>query len=379
MKDLRRLRRAIVALSRSGADLSALLEEAMRHIDAAAPADAWCGLTLDPATHLMTGGVHEHGMGSGAILRLLEIEHREEDVNLFPDLARARSPVGVLSRATGGEPERSARWRDVLRPNGYERELRVVLRSGGRAWGAMVLMRTSGGHDFDADEVRAVEAISEPLAEAIRASLLVGLVGADGAPSAPGNAFLLLGPRNALEWASAGAEPVLEELREFGPAAPGGLPQSVLALANVSRQRAAHEASGVLNARVRTRVGRWLTLRASLVGDAATGKVAVTVEPSRPMEVASLVLDAYGLSRREAELVRYVLHGFDTEQIAEALRISAYTVQDHLKKIFDKVGVYSRKELVARVFFTHYLPRMGAGLPVGPDGWFLPDDDGPSR
>jgi hypothetical protein len=58
----------------------------------------------------------------------------------------------------------------------------------------------------------------------------------------------------------------------------------------------------------------------------------------------------------------------DFQGVTRWLGISPYTVQDHLKSIFDKVGVSSRKELVARVFFTHYLPRMEQ--PVGPDGWF---------
>jgi DNA-binding CsgD family transcriptional regulator len=42
--------------------------------------------------------------------------------------------------------------------------------------------------------------------------------------------------------------------------------------------------------------------------------------------------------------------GRRTEGIGEALRISEYTVQDHLKSIFDKTGFSSRKELAARLF-----------------------------
>ncbi|HSH78325.1 MAG TPA: helix-turn-helix transcriptional regulator, partial [Herpetosiphonaceae bacterium] len=87
-------------------------------------------------------------------------------------------------------------------------------------------------------------------------------------------------------------------------------------------------------------------------------RVAVIVEPAHPARISSLLMAAYGLTEREQEITRLVLQGASTAEIAEGLVVSAHTVQQHLKNIFDKTGVRSRRELVGNVFFSHYEPRL---------------------
>lgn len=55
------------------------------------------------------------------------------------------------------------------------------------------------------------------------------------------------------------------------------------------------------------------------------------------------------VSRREAEVLALVLQGKKACQIATELGISEYTVKDHLKHVYDKLGINSRSQLLARV------------------------------
>jgi DNA-binding NarL/FixJ family response regulator len=52
--------------------------------------------------------------------------------------------------------------------------------------------------------------------------------------------------------------------------------------------------------------------------------------------------------------------GLTNPQIAATLVLSPYTVQDHIKSLFEKTGVGSRQELVARVFLEDYMPHVAA-------------------
>jgi DNA-binding CsgD family transcriptional regulator len=96
---------------------------------------------------------------------------------------------------------------------------------------------------------------------------------------------------------------------------------------------------------------------ATLVDDGRS-RVAVIVEPAHPARIAPLLMSAYGLTEREQELTRLVLQGASTAEIAERLIVSPHTVQQHLKSIFEKTGVRSRRDLVGKVFFSYYEPRV---------------------
>ena len=72
-----------------------------------------------------------------------------------------------------------------------------------------------------------------------------------------------------------------------------------------------------------------------------------------------MILSAHQLTSREGEITQLVLQGLSTVDIADRLCITLNTVQGYLKSIFDKVGVRSRRELVAQLFHQHYMGQPG--------------------
>ena len=57
----------------------------------------------------------------------------------------------------------------------------------------------------------------------------------------------------------------------------------------------------------------------------------------------------YRLSAREGQITELVLRGLGNREIAQLLGITLTTAKKHLGRIFDKVGVDSRSQLMARL------------------------------
>lgn len=100
-------------------------------------------------------------------------------------------------------------------------------------------------------------------------------------------------------------------------------------------------------------------------------EISLIVQPSRPHEIAQVLSGAYALTPREAQVARLVAIGCSNPEIAELLFVSRYTVEDHLKKLYAKLAVNSRSELVSRLFFDQYLPRTMAAMKLDAQGWFM--------
>jgi DNA-binding CsgD family transcriptional regulator len=175
-------------------------------------------------------------------------------------------------------------------------------------------------------------------------------------PDAP--SLIVLDEDGQVQSMTPGAQELLAELP--GGEVSGALPLSVLAVAGQALASAGGpEVTGqVAVARVRARTGRWMILHGAPLMSDGSRRVAIIAERGDPDRLAPLLMSAYGLTEREKDVTRLVLQGETTSSIAAQLFVSPQTVQQHLKNIFGKTSVRSRRELVGKVFFAHYEPRL---------------------
>jgi DNA-binding CsgD family transcriptional regulator len=365
---LEHLTGTIVAICRSGVAAETLRERVLSRLRRAVPFDAAFWSTVDPATLLLTQP-HQEEIPGRTIPYFIQNEFLDEDVNKWTTLARDRVGVRTLVEATGGDMEASPRYRDIFRPLGLGDELRAVLRAGGVCWGFMCLHREAGAA-FSDEEKRYVLRLAPHLAEGIRAGLLASSLEHADVAGAPG--LVVVGLDGSVVSTTAAGERWLEELGHPDPER-RGLPAEVQALA-ARLQRPDADDSGLPRLRVRTRAGRWAVLHASPMSVAGTQAIAVIIEEPSPAELAPVVMMAYGLTKREQTVTQLVCHGLSTRELAEQMHITPHTVQAHLKSIFEKTGVRSRRQLVTTILQEHYLPRAMAGQPVGRSGFFVSED-----
>jgi DNA-binding CsgD family transcriptional regulator len=349
-----RLRDEIVRLAHGELDSVSLRQKIASRLIQAVPAESYGFGTLDPATVLLTGSVREN-VTDDTVRQLARNEYAEADYNKFVELATRRVPVGRLSAETRGDLRRSHRYRSIFRPLGWGDELRAVFLSGGLPWGFICLHRDCTRPAFTSAEARYLARVVSHVGAGLRKSVLFDAVRCR-AGHERGAGLIEVTEGLEIAASNAAAEAWLAELAGGRTSAHGPLPHAVYAVVAQLEATEHHpESAAPPRLRVCSRSGRWLVLHASrLHRRDATASIGVIIEPAEPLDLAPLIVQAYGLSARERQICLLVMRGRSTAEIAAELHISPHTTYDHLKAIFDKTGVRSRRELVSRIFVEHF-------------------------
>jgi DNA-binding CsgD family transcriptional regulator len=340
---------ALIGRCYAGLDAAALAAEVLRRLPRILSVDVAFFATVDPMTLLFTSAVTEEPLRAATPL-FLDNEFGRQDVNKFAALAESADPVGSLDRATRGDRRASARYREVMAPLGLGDELRAALIAKKECWGVLCLHREDASHGFGAREVDLIRRISPHVAEGLRRALIVAPAEPAGAQGAAPGIIVLDTGLNVVSM-SPEAGQWLAEID--GPGSPHGSELPLAVYAAAARLTRPEEDLAApqpwATARLRTRAGRWLSLHASPLSGPAGPQIGIVIESAPATHVSSLLLSAYGLTDAQSRVTALVIRGHSTRQIVQELHISANTVQEHLTAAFDKLGVRSRRELVAAV------------------------------
>lgn len=332
--------RDLGALVEAGLPVDEVHAAAIDIVSRVVPSDATCWATVDPETMMLTGALTVAFTPSPEQeARFVELEYHGNDGNSFASLARGPVPAARLSDLPHRQVVASQRLHEVYRPLGLAHEARVAFTTDGVCWGVAGLLRSPGSDDFEDREIRFLAETSSVIAAATRAALRRP---GERSDEARPPAVIVVDGRGHVQAATAAAQDWADALGET---------QGVSVALRTVASAAMHGAPDA-HVRLRDDRGGWVVLRASpltFAGAHEDDRVAVTVETATPGEMRRLLLAAHGLSPREQDVALEVLDGRSTDDIAARLFISPNTVQDHLKSVFAKVGVRSRRELVGNL------------------------------
>lgn len=303
-------------LSHAGLDVTSFFDEASAVLALAVPngtddleSPQW--YTLDPESQLITSDYGGEGcdLDTNAVMRW---EYLEDDFNKYDEVLRHPRGVQTLHEVTGGEPGRSRIYREYMAAAGLAQEMLVSLRArNGVSWGTVRLNRAPGQPEFDSGEIEFMARVAPDLADGARRGLLVGEATDPDLPDAPG--LVVLDADGEIDSLGPGADRWIARLP--GRPVGGPLPASVASVASAALDAVRTTGSGSeATVRVSSFDGRWITVHGTVIRVDGTLKAAIIIGPTHHDRITPLLMAIYGLTDREQEVTRLVLHGTSTAQ-----------------------------------------------------------------
>ena len=309
--------------------------------------DAYAWLLTDPATAVGAAPVADVPW-MRELPRQIRLKYCSS-VNRWTALGD--NPVALLHDATAGDLAQSLVWRDLLVDYGVHDVASLVFADRFGCWAFLELWRSDTPGRFTRAEADFLAGLIDPLTQALRrcqASTFVAVPAREQPRAGP--VVLVL---SADLQVRSQTPQTMAYLQTLVPAAEGRQPIPAVAY-NVGSQLLAIEGGIDSNppvARVHVSDGVWMTARAGRLdgpGPARAQDIVVTLEESSGAERLDVFCRAVGLSARERELLEHLAAGEGTREVAVGMFLSENTVQDHLKSIFAKSGVRSRRALLSR-------------------------------
>jgi DNA-binding CsgD family transcriptional regulator len=229
--------------------------------------------------------------------------------------------------------------------------LHACFPAGGRWTAALQIYRREAARPFRPGEVAFLRLMAPTIGAALHAAFARerGMIETPSeAPEAAGN--LMLNPDASIRFSTPAGETWRRLVHDAERHGHDPLPSAVWsAVAGLRAGRNPRPTSVV------TAASQAGPVRVEASPSGADGGIAVVISPDRP-PTPPKVPAHWPLTRQEGRLVGLLMRGHSNRQIGEALKMSENTVEWHLRNAYDRLGVRSRTQLLARFFRETYWP-----------------------
>lgn len=265
--------------------------------------------------------------------------------------------------------KRTGLYRNLYRRLGVEYQMVLLVPFPDRAPRALILNRL--GEQFSENDRETLELLWPHLALAVRTARTAtrrrGLLLVDGLPSERG--VVLLNRAGSVELCTEQARIWLTHYCVTGY--PGreirSLPEPVagwVARALGDQKLHVRGIGDPLDPLILRRANQFLAMR--FIADHGRGQHLILMEETT-MNCSPDLLQGLNLTPREAEVLAWVAQGKTNREAGIILGMSTRTVQKHLERIFDKLGVETRTSAILKAWQMGRFDALSAGLSVDPN------------
>ncbi len=272
-------------------------------------------------------------------------------VVLHRRLKRSLGLPSSLLRAVSEVEEYRAFYADTVSAGGV---LRAAFAADGRWIAWLELIRRSAAQPFGRGDIEFVRLMATAIGQALRAAFdreraAVSGVGEAG-PDASG--VLMIAANGREQFRTPAADMWLDLLRRAEVGGEEYLPGAVSAA--VAALRAGLDGARHATVRAWTLAGP-LRVEAAPGDDRGAVSVVLTLErPPVPPELPA----GWPVTQAERRVLELLVRGLSNREIAAELHVSVNTIQTHLAHAYEKLGVQSRSQLLARFFHETYWPAL---------------------
>ncbi|QGG49579.1 helix-turn-helix transcriptional regulator [Lysinibacillus pakistanensis] len=306
--------------------------------------DAYCCTLTDAHTLFSVGAVTEHSI-EAIHQEIMELEYAVEDMNKYEFLVRSGQHIGRLSDSTS----QSFRYREVLEPNGFSDELRAALIYQEQCYGFLTLFKRAESEPpfFQDEDLALIEIVMPIMGERLKE--FHHYIIEERLPTVEGEQGIVIIDKELRVLSSnTKAYELLSILRKYESLTEWQVPKPIQAICASLLADSYNTNTSLI---VPIKDTGYIAIRASLMlTSLQEQQIALLINEASSREMLNFLIMAYNLTPREKEVVFEIIKGIPTKEIAFNLGISHYTVQDHLKVIFQKVKVSNRNELVWKIF-----------------------------